>query len=254
MIRQIFSIEENSFDELEKNHNSLKLRSNYYAYGGEYDFCRFYEIVDAMRIGIICIFNSSMIICINAGVDMKKLKVNDLKLFINIYKPLSIEMDILIAKKLEKPLKRTYKSQMRTVFNFSKEIDAPEIIVDDSPRLDDVFSVLSACFPVMINSFDLWLTDTSHRIRRNLSEVYLYKNVSTVTVQYIVENIALIGSVGTTEEYRGKNYARDLLYYVISKLQKQGYSVNLIARENRVSYYEKIGFTKIFEDLIFERK
>ena len=97
------------------------------------------------------------------------------------------------------------------------------------------------------------MTDTSHRIRRYKSRIYLYKNSTTATVQYIVKNNAFIGQVATTFEDRGKHYARQLLFYISEILLKQGIKAYLFARENRISYYEEIGFKPIMTDIIIER-
>ena len=88
----------------------------------------------------------------------------------------------------------------------------------------------------------LWLTDTSHRVRRGLSQSFLLGNYTTATIQYIIDGVALVGHVGTIPEERGKFHARQLLYWIGEKLTQDGFQVRLFARPHRVSYYEEIGF------------
>ena len=76
---------------------------------------------------------------------------------------------------------------------------------------------------------------------------------TTATIQYIVDGTVLIGNVGTIPEERGKHHARNLLYWIGEKLTNDGFDVRLMARPNRVSYYEEIGFKEIGTDIVLER-
>ena len=119
---------------------------------------------------------------------------------------------------------------------------------------DDVFKILAECFPAIKNNHGLWLTDTSHRVRRGLAQSFILDGCTTATVQYIIDKVALIGHVGTLPEERGKHHARKLLYWIGEKLTADGFDVRLFARPHRVSYYEEIGFKKCGLDIVLERK
>ena len=106
---------------------------------------------------------------------------------------------------------------------------------------------------MIANSYDLWLTDTSHKIRHGLSQCFMLGNFTTATIQYICDNTALVGHVATIPEERGRFHARKLLYWLGEKLNKEGVNVRLFARSHRVSYYEEIGFKEIGRDIVFER-
>ena len=116
--------------------------------------------------------------------------------------------------------------------------------MNELPKLDDVFRILAPCFPAIKNSYELWLTDTSHRVRRGLSQSFLLGDYTTATIQYIIDGVALVGHVGTIPEERGKFHAR---------LTQDGFQVRLFARPHRVSYYEEIGFKACGIDLVLER-
>ena len=114
--------------------------------------------------------------------------------------------------------------------------------------------LLILSFPVIAKGYDLLLTDTSHKVRRGLSQCFMLGNYTTATIQYICDNIALVGQVATIPEERGRFHARKLLYWIGEKLNKDGIIVRLFARSNRVSYYEEIGFKELNVDIVFERK
>ena len=119
--------------------------------------------------------------------------------------------------------------------------------------LDDVFNVLKTSFPAIARSYELWLTDTSHRVRHGLSQSFLLGDFTTATIQYIIDGVALIGHVATIPEERGKFHARHLLYWIGERLTLDGFTVKLYARPHRVSYYEEIGFKEIGTDIVLER-
>jgi len=254
MIRQIFAFKNSIFKCLKENHYTRKIKSNFEAYGGEYEFCRFYEVVEENLNAIICIFNSSMVVSTCENFSLTSVFIADLATFISMNKPDTIEVEKSIASGIFGEIQEDYSAEERTDFEF-REISAPtEIKVDELPKLDEVYKILAESFPTLKNFYHLWLTDTSHRIRRGLSQAFLVENYTTATIQYIVDNVALVGHVATLPEYRGKFHARELLYWLCDKLSKEGLKVHLFARENRVSYYKEIGFIPVYTDMVFERK
>ncbi len=254
MIKQIFSSQEFQFERLTPNCYTRKLKSNFNAYQTKYDFCRFYEAKTDSTKAIICMFNSSMLVATIDDVEFDDEFINDLITFIQMNKPTMVEVDRLIAQKLQQTLSDDYDFKIRTEYEYDKKIDAIDISVEEKPKLDDIFCIVKIAFPALADTYDLWITDTSHRIRRDQAWVYSYKNASTLMVKYIIDGYALIGQVGTLPEARGKNYARELLYYTIYKMQKQGIRVCLFAREKMFSFYEELGFTPVLMDLVLERK
>ena len=167
---------------------------------------------------------------------------------------MSVEFENEYAETLEKLTRSEYSGDRRTEFAFVSRNSMPQMDVNETPKLDDVFKILATCFPAVKNSYELWLTDTSHRVRRGLAQSFLLGDYSTATIQYIVDKVALVGHVGTVPEERGKFHARKLLYWIGERLTKDGFEVRLFARPHRVSYYEEIGFKECGVDLVLERK
>lgn len=70
-------------------------------------------------------------------------------------------------------------------------------------------------------SYPLWLTDTSHRCRHGISQVLTYRDSTTVTILFDIENHVLVGQVATCAAARGSGYARDFLHWLANQLQQQ---------------------------------
>ena len=255
MIYQTKSIDSELLESLKSNNYTRRIKSHFAAYGTEYDFCRFYIIEYAEeKMGVISVFNSSMMISTVKGKKLNRNILKELSGFIFMIKPMSVEFENEYAETLEKLTRSEYSGDRRTEFAFVSRNSMPQMDVNETPKLDDVFKILATCFPAVKNSYELWLTDTSHRVRRGLAQSFLLGDYSTATIQYIVDKVALVGHVGTVPEERGKFHARKLLYWIGERLTKDGFEVRLFARPHRVSYYEEIGFKECGVDLVLERK
>lgn len=254
MIRQINDISSNILDQLCTGHYARRIKSTFQAYGGKYDFCRFY-VLEENNVTELLInqFNSTMIVSMLNGVAVTENGKNELVTLIDLNKPQNIEMNVELARDLKDKL-TDYEACDRTEFEYVSKNHTPRMKVEEFPDLDDVYSILKTSFPAIAAGYDLWLTDTSHKIRRNLSQCFMLGNFTTATVQYICDGVALVGQVATVPEERGRYHARKLLYWIGEKLNKQGLCVKLFARNNRVSYYEEIGFKENASDIVFERK
>ena len=254
MIKQIFSQEEFEFDKLTPNCYTRKLKSNFNAYETKYDFCRFYKAETDSTKAIICMFNSSMLVATVVNTEYDDEFINDLITFIQMNKPTMVEVDRLIAEKLQDYLSDDYDFKIRTEYEYDIRVEPLNITVDENPKLDEIFDIVKVAFPALADAYEMWITDSSHRLRRKQAWLYCYKNSSTLMVKYILDGYALIGQVGTLPDARGKNFARELLYYTINKMQSQGIKVCLFAREKMFSYYEELGFIPVLMDLVLERK
>lgn len=255
MICQIDEMNKARLDGLKHNHYSRRIRSHYQAYGTSYDFARFFEVYDnGSFCGMISVFNSSMMIDSAENSELSSEIIDEIADFILMNKPASVELEEKYSSAVLSRVGSEYSSDTRTEFEFVPRNALPELDVDELPKLDDVFRILKESFPSLAESYELWLTDTSHRIRRGLSQSFLLGDYSTATIQYIIDGIALIGHVATIPEERGKFHARTLLYWIGEKLTGDGFTVKLFARPHRVSYYEEIGFKEIGTDNVLERK
>lgn len=259
MIKEIFSKEEieEYLSLLEKCHYSRKVKSNFKAYSNTYNFCKFFMIKDETLCGLICIFNSTMTVAVIKGETLNEKILEELSVFANLYSPFTLEISPNYSPHLIELINRSgdnYLLKDRASFQFVHKNQKKGLTIQKNPKLESVYAILKESFPEIARAYPIWLTDTSHKVRRNLSSVYLLENVSTATVQYIEDNVALVGHVATLPEYRGKTYARSLLYSLGDALAREGITAVLFARSHRMSYYKEIGFVKIAEDFVIERK
>ncbi|MBQ8121279.1 MAG: GNAT family N-acetyltransferase [Ruminococcus sp.] len=249
------AIDMQMLERLTPNNYTRRIKSHFYAYSTKYDFCRFFAVDDYdSHLGIICVFNSSMMVSMFEGVTFGEDTLSEIASFVVMNKPFSVEFPVQYAPALERMCSIEYLGDKRTEFAFAAAGELPSLDVQELPRLDDVYSILAQCFPAIKNNHGLWLTDTSHRVRRGLAQSFILEGCTTATVQYIIDKVALIGHVGTLPEERGKHHARRLLYWIGEKLTSDGFEVRLFARPHRVSYYEEIGFKKCGLDIVLERK
>lgn len=218
------------------------------AYGTEYDFCKFYSMQYGGKHGYMFIINSTLVIAAGCEAD-----ADEIAHFIEMYLPYRVEVQECLLEKLKVRLSG-YKYLKRTKFGFTEHM--PENFdvsqVDENPKLDDVYKILKESFP-HFSDYGLWLTDTSHRIRRGTSKVYMYRECTTATVIYDEADNVLIGQVATMETARGKGYARELLYWLGHKMRMQGKTVSLFALDYRESFYREIGFSEISIESVLER-
>lgn len=238
MIKQIFNSEDFDKSFLQSNYYGRKLLSYLNAYGTSYDFCRFYSVQDIGIYAYMFQINSTLVIA-----SALPLPPEEILCYIKMYQPYRVEAPFYILDTLGIP--EGYKKLKRTQFEFSEHqpnSNFDETLIDENPNLMEVYDILAESFPTMQDK-GLWLTDTSHRIRRGISKIYLYNHCTTTTVLFDIDNNVVIGQVATKEIHRGKKYARDLLYWLGHQLRQQGKKVTLFALDYRESFYQEIGFS-----------
>lgn len=226
-----------------------KLLAYMRAYGPGYEFCRFYKITDESGIGFMFIINSTLIICTDG-----KLEANDeIDLFVGMNLPFRIEGAQDILKSIKLP--ERYQRLRRTIFELIPH-DEPsgniEEFIDFNPNLPEVYRILSEGFP-NIADFSLWYTDTSHRCRHGISRVFTYRNSTTASAVFDIENVVLIGQVATDTAARGRGYAREFLKWLAGFFNGLGKRAYLLALDVRVSFYREIGFREVESEIVLER-
>ncbi len=228
-----------------------KLLAYMKAYGLGYDFCRFYEMTgDGSGRGYMFMINSTLIIC----ADDKLQNSEELELFIKMNLPFRIEGTQNILRNINIP--EHYQPLNRTVFELvpgevSEKFN--EQFVSFDPALTEVYNILSEGFP-NITDFSLWYTDTSHRCRHGISRVFTYKNSTTASAVFDVDNVVLIGQVATKISSRGSGYAREFLKWLAYFFNNLGKRAYLFALDIRVSFYREIGFREAEHEIVLERR
>lgn len=254
MIKLLDEVKSEYFSILNDNHYKRKIKSSYGAYKCEYDFCRFYLIENENVQGIICMFNSTMTISIAKDCVYTDEFVDDIVLFIEMNKPSQVETEMKLSGILHKYLTDIYVIHNRTLYELENKLTDNYDEPTKPEKLDDVFNILKQSFPDLNGAYEKWLTDTSHRVRHGFADVYIYDKKATAMVQYKIDDVAFIGYVATLPEARGQGLARKLIAHICGYYSHKGYKAQLLARDHRVSFYNELGFTKISDEVLFERK
>ncbi|MCM1226342.1 MAG: N-acetyltransferase [Clostridium sp.] len=212
------------------------------AYGTGYDFCRFFKSGDS----VLLIENSTMLIC---GSDFDPDEIN---MFVGMYRPFRIEGSQSVIDAIKSD---DYLRLHRTVFQLvpGNGEKAEDSDVDLEPRLDDVYAILSEGFP-NISDHELWLADTSHRVRHGISRVFTYKGCTTASLSFDIDGCVLVSQVATKLSSRGYGHARCFLMWLAEYLKNQGKTAVLYALDIRESFYKEIGFKAVSEEYVLEMK
>lgn len=215
-----------------------KILAAYLAYGTEYDFCKFYSCGN----GIVHIYNSSMVVDGDAD-------ISELELLIEMTKPLTIEM----SSNYTLQMSCCYLQYHRTLFRLSSnktDVNTDCVKVNNFTR--DCYKILKESFENM-GDFDSWYVDINHRIRHQVSKLYLYDS-TTVTQQFNINKFVFLSHIATAESARGKGTARRMLYFLAEQYKTDGCEAYLWALDHRKSFYESIGFEPVAEDILYEMK
>ena len=233
-------------------HYGRKILCNLVAYGTKYSFCRFFRLRSHDKVAWMMLQNSTLLVSTQADFSKDAEAHAELSLFVEMHRPFRVEgaQSLLSGLQLN-----GYRQLHRSVFRLEPGGISPVFDpdqVDRAPRLDDVYEILTEGFPNLI-SHDIWLTDTSHMVRRGLRQCFTYFNVTAATAIYDYGDQVLIGQVATRTAARGKGYARDFLHWIANDLEARGKTGILYALDIRKSFYEEIGFTLIESEFVWER-
>lgn len=213
------------------------------AYGTGYDFCRFYVCGEN---GIMLLINSTLLLE-GEGFDSSELKE-----FIKMNQPFRIEGNQKAIEGLYgmEDYHRLHRTSFKLCADENTVIDEKDINFE--PVLDDVYGILSEGFPNLLD-YPIWLADTSHRIRHGISRVFTYKNSTTASIVYDIDDCVLVGQVATKISSRGSGYARAFLKWLAAYLAKQNKTAFLNALDTRESFYREIGFEFYSDEYVLER-
>jgi hypothetical protein len=230
---------------LRKTWRGRKMYSYYKAYGLEYPFCQFFTVGED---GVMLLYNSTMLV-----VNAPEYEAENLSLFVRMHQPFRLECDEPMRALLAEALPE-YESLHRTTFELlpDEAAQSAEEFVEFNPSLEEVYKILSAGFP-NLQDYSLWLTDTSHRCRHGVSHVMTYKNSTTASIMFDIDDHVLVGQVATLPEARGLGHARIFLRWLALFLAQFGKQAVLYALDIRESFYREIGFRAIEEEYVLER-
>lgn len=165
MITGIYSIKDFESAYLSTDYYGRKIRANYLAYGLDYDFCRFFTVASENGGGTLSVCNKSAVLSGNGDIDFEELFE-----FLGLCGCESFEYPSRFGEKGNS----YWRSVKRTLFEFSPCAKALGWL-DESPKLDDVYKIVSEGFPELSGCHPEWLTDISHRVRHGVSKVFLFE-------------------------------------------------------------------------------
>lgn len=233
-------------------HYGRKILTCLAAYGTSYDFCRFYAVEGGGKRAWMMLQNSTLLISSVQDFTHEYLLHRELSAFVEMHCPFRVEGCQSLVERLAlsgyRPLRR---SVFRLVPGETSARFDPAL-VNHTPRLDDVYDILTEGFP-NLTEYGMWLTDTSHMVRRGLRRCFTYADCTAATAVYDYKNRVLIGQVATRAAFRGQGYARDLLRYLAAQMEQEGKDAILYALDLRASFYKEIGFRLLQTEQVLER-
>lgn len=164
---------------LEQTWRGRQMLSYQRAYGGGYDFCRFFRLQYSEGTGWMFLFNATLLICAAQPIPSEEIVT-----FVRMHLPFRIECpQFLLPALAEIP---NYQKLHRATFELvpsqpSAQFSPEEVALQ--PKLQDVYGILQEGFPNLLD-YPIWLTDVSHRCRHGMSHVLTYRNSSTLTLVF----------------------------------------------------------------------
>lgn len=123
--------------------------------------------------------------------------------------------------------------------------------IDQNPRLDEFYAVITAANPWIAATTDWsgWYTHTSHLMRHGLGfAAMLRQNGEAVAAGGVFtagEKAAVISCIATLEAARGKGYAALITKYLSDKIIAQGKIPALFCASDKLAeYYAALGFSR----------
>ena len=199
-----------------------KIRALFLAYGGGYDFCRFFRQGDSY----LAALDGSFIICAQPGADLRELAQ-----FLTVHGFTGLFCDERTGEALAPMLcvrSETVNLMERTGGGSGK------LPPEKSPS--EVWQVIGSRFEI---PFEPWYLDMSHRVRHDISRCFSDGRAALV-VQHELNGEALISQVSVLKEYEGQGFAGALVSRVCSALSCR---VQVLCEDRLRGFYEKCGFT-----------
>ncbi len=203
-----------------------KIRSMYLAYGLKYDFCRFYRQDNCF----LCSLDGSFVICGDVT------DINELSQFLCM----NGFSDVFCSESVGVELSKLLNAECSFVNMMKYSGNDYYVSVNTEPKLSEVYDILKDGFDI---DFEPWYLDMSHRVRHGISKCYTLDNSATVTVQYCLNNEALISQVATKKDARGQGKASDIVKAVSSLLNPN--KIYVLCEDKLVPFYQKTGYSVV---------
>lgn len=198
-----------------------KIRALYAAYGGGYDFCRFFRQGSTF----LAALDGSFVLCCGSGTDWEELAG-----FLTMHGFTEIFCTEGGAGFLGKYLP----VQSNEVFLMSRDgsgsgAELPEC----APSA--VWDIISSRFEI---EFEPWYLDMSHRVRHGVTRC-VSNGKAALVIQHELNGEALLSQVAVLPEHEHEGHARALINEVCHSL---GGTVQVLCEKSLTEFYKKCGF------------
>ena len=201
-----------------------KLLALFEAYGGGYDFCRFFHQSGGGE-AFIAALDGSFIL---AGAECADFP--ELAQFLSIHG----FTDIFCPQEAGEQLRHYLAADFQAV-NLMEYADEKQGELPPEVSPSEAWEIIGTRFEV---SFEPWYLDMSHRVRHGVSRCFSDGKAALV-LQHVINGEALLSQVCVKREYEGQGIARRLLESVCGALPGK---VQVICEDELTGFYRKCGF------------
>lgn len=225
MIRQIFELP--PIDETSPVESRIEAYFN--AYGGNYDFCRFYSGDNILMMN----YCGKFYVSVKDDFDWE-----ELYFFLKNAGTLWAEMN---SRGFD-VLRDTF-YDYRTIPLYLMKSEAVEVSEGGNftESYSEVFSVIKDAFELSDDDFSNWYTDTCHRVRHGVTRLIALDDYSaSCTVFYENTEGCFLSDIGVKKEYQGRGLGRKLLYNANRLLENK--KLSLLCKADKREFYKSCGF------------
>lgn len=209
----------------ERGVEAQKIRALFNAYGGKYDFCKFFRQGDTY---LACL-DGSFVIADGADPDF-----DELAEFLNMHG----FTDLFCSERAGGFLRELCNAEFTRVAlmeHAEQKSDSPAL-AECTPS--EAWKIISTRFPI---EFEPWYLDISHRVRHGVARC-VSDGKAALVIQHSINGETLLSQVAVLPEMERRGYASALIDSVCKFV---GGTIQIICEESLVGFYEKCGFTRI---------
>ncbi|MCI5667683.1 MAG: GNAT family N-acetyltransferase [Oscillospiraceae bacterium] len=200
-----------------------KIRALFLAYGGDYDFCRFFRHGESF----LAALDGSFVIAEQPGADHEEIAQ-----FLCMHGYTDIFCSEETGDRLKPLLPAVFTPVQLMVYCGQKHGGFPP---ECTPM--EAWSVIGSRFGI---PFEPWYLDMSHRVRHGITRCFSDGKAALV-LQHDINGEALISQVSVLRESEGQGIAGALVRQISAALSGE---VQVICEERLCGFYEKCGYRR----------
>ncbi|MEM1485144.1 GNAT family N-acetyltransferase [Oscillospiraceae bacterium PP1C4] len=222
---------------------SVKIYSQYQTYGAQSGIADFWLAFDGAQVtGVISKLNGCLTIAALSDVD-----ADELSAFLGAVGGKFADAELPLIERLGSQAESSW------VLSF-QQFNTPVVenlagIFAPAERLRSAYDLLCLGSPQFSKEVphDSWLTETSHKQRHHLADVYLLKvdnnDICTASIQFKSQTRAIIAGVATHPAYLRRGYGRQMIMHTVKESLGQGLVPYLLTGDDSLaSFYQQCGF------------